>query len=72
MRADHGDENLAAIRRIALNLLKQEKTAQVGIANKRLQGIPKLGVSIKSRHRPPPPAEYRQMIWPGAAGRSWA
>jgi predicted transposase YbfD/YdcC len=37
VRADHGDENLAAIRRIALNLLKQDKSRKIGIANKRLK-----------------------------------
>lgn len=37
VRTGHGDENLAAIRRIALNLLKQEKTVSLGIANKRLK-----------------------------------
>ena len=37
VRADHGDENLAAVRRIALNLLKRDKTAKLGIANKRLK-----------------------------------
>lgn len=47
VRADHGDENLAAIRRIALNLLKQEKTAQVGIANKRLKAARSLDYLLK-------------------------
>jgi predicted transposase YbfD/YdcC len=37
VRADHGDENLAAIRRIALNLLKQDKSRKIGIANKRVK-----------------------------------
>ena len=37
VRADHGDENLAAVRRIALNLLKQDKSVKLGIANKRLK-----------------------------------
>jgi predicted transposase YbfD/YdcC len=37
VRADHGDENLAAVRRIALNLLKQDKSTKVGIPNKRLK-----------------------------------
>lgn len=36
VRKGHGPENLAVLRHIALNLLKQEKTAQVGIKNKRL------------------------------------
>ena len=37
VRAGHGDENLAAVRRIALNLLKQDKSVKLGIANKRLK-----------------------------------
>ncbi len=37
VRADHGDGNLAAVRRIALNLLKQDKSVKLGIANKRLK-----------------------------------
>ena len=36
-RKDYGAENLSVLRRIALNLLKREKTAKVGIANKRLR-----------------------------------
>lgn len=37
VRKGHAPANLATIRHIALNLLKQEKTAKVGIANKRLK-----------------------------------
>jgi predicted transposase YbfD/YdcC len=37
VRKDHGPENMAVLRHIALNLLKHERTAQVGIKNKRLQ-----------------------------------
>jgi predicted transposase YbfD/YdcC len=37
VRKDHGPENMAILRHIALNLLKQEHTAKVGIKNKRLQ-----------------------------------
>lgn len=37
VRQDHGAQNLATVRHIALNLLKQEKTAKVGIQNKRLK-----------------------------------
>lgn len=37
VRKDHGPQNLAILRHIAVNLLKQEKTAKVGIGNKRLR-----------------------------------
>lgn len=37
VRADHGDRNLAAVRRIALNLLKRDRSVKLGIANKRLK-----------------------------------
>ena len=37
LHKDHGAENLALIRHIALNLLRQEKTAKVGIKAKRLK-----------------------------------
>lgn len=36
VRKDYAPENFAVIRQIALNLLKQEKTAKTGIKNKRL------------------------------------
>ena len=35
IRKDNAPENLAVIRHIALNLLKQEKTLKVGVKNKR-------------------------------------
>lgn len=37
VRKDHGPENLALLRHIALNLVRQEKTAKVGVKNKRLK-----------------------------------
>ena len=35
VRSDHGPENLGILRRIALNLLKQETTLKVGVKAKR-------------------------------------
>jgi hypothetical protein len=37
VRKDHGPQNLAVLRHIAVNLLKQEKTATMGINNMRLR-----------------------------------
>jgi predicted transposase YbfD/YdcC len=37
VRQGHAAENLAILRHIALNLLKQEKTAKIGVRNKRLK-----------------------------------
>jgi hypothetical protein len=37
MTGGHAAENMATVRRIALNLLKQEKTLKIGVANKRLR-----------------------------------
>jgi predicted transposase YbfD/YdcC len=37
VRVGHGAENLAILRHMALNLLKQEKTAKIGIKAKRLK-----------------------------------
>lgn len=37
IRKDHGAENFSRLSRIALNLLKQERTAKVGIKSKRLR-----------------------------------
>jgi predicted transposase YbfD/YdcC len=37
VRIDHAPENLAVLRHIALNLLKQENTAHIGIHGKRLK-----------------------------------
>ena len=37
VRKGHAPENLALLRHIAVNLLKQEKTAKLGVKNKRLK-----------------------------------
>ncbi len=37
IRKDHAPANMALVRHIALNLLKQEKTAKVGVKGKRLK-----------------------------------
>lgn len=37
MRKGHSDANMAVVRHIALNLVKIEKTAKVGVKNKRLK-----------------------------------
>ena len=37
VRKGHGAENLARLRHFALNLLKQERTAKIGVKNKRLK-----------------------------------
>lgn len=37
VRTDHGAENLAVLRRLALSLLKQEKTVKAGLETKRLK-----------------------------------
>jgi predicted transposase YbfD/YdcC len=37
VRKDHGDQNLAALRRIALSLLRRDKSVKVGAKNKRLK-----------------------------------
>jgi len=37
VRRDHAPENMAVLRHIALNLLKQEQTAKIGIKAKRLK-----------------------------------
>lgn len=37
LRKDHGPQNFALLRHIALNLLKQEKSIKVGVKNKRLR-----------------------------------
>lgn len=37
LRKDHGSQNFAILRHIALNCLKQERTAKLGVKNKRLR-----------------------------------
>jgi len=37
VRKDHGDQNLAVLRRIALGLLRRDKSVKIGAKNKRLK-----------------------------------
>ncbi len=37
IRRGHAPENMAVVRRIALNLLKQDTSVKLGMANKRLK-----------------------------------
>jgi hypothetical protein len=37
LRKNHGPENFALLRHIALNLIREEKTAKVEVKNKRLK-----------------------------------
>lgn len=37
VHSDHAPENLAGLRKMSLNLLRSEKTAKIGVANKRLK-----------------------------------
>jgi predicted transposase YbfD/YdcC len=37
VRKDHGTQNLAVLRRIALGLLRRDKSVKVGVKNKRLK-----------------------------------
>jgi hypothetical protein len=37
VRKDHGDQNLAVLRRIALGLLRRDTSVKVGVRNKRLK-----------------------------------
>lgn len=37
VHSDHAPENLSQLRKMSLNLLSQEKTAKIGVANKRLK-----------------------------------
>lgn len=37
VRTDHAPENLSTLRRLALNLIRHEKTAKLGVKNKRLK-----------------------------------
>lgn len=47
IRKDHAPENMAVLRRIALSLLKQEKTLKRGVAGKRLKAAMNPGYLLK-------------------------
>ena len=47
LRRDQAPHNMAILRRIALNVLKQEKTAKLGVAHKRLKAAWDLNYRVK-------------------------
>jgi predicted transposase YbfD/YdcC len=68
-RTGHGDENLAWLRRMALSLLKQDKTAKVGIKTKRMKAGWENIFSSKS-WAPAYPNKMR-LPWARTAVRRW-
>ena len=47
VRKDHGDQNLAVLRRIALGLLRRDKSVKIGAKNKRLKAGRNRGYLLK-------------------------
>ena len=49
MRKDHGDQNLAALRRTALCLLRRDKSVKLGAKNKRLKACRNRNYLLRAR-----------------------
>ena len=47
VRTGHADQNLAVVRHLTLNLLKQERTAKVGIKAKR-KNLPQVMAALRN------------------------
>jgi predicted transposase YbfD/YdcC len=47
IRKDHGAENMAVFRHIALNLIKQEKSVKLGVKNRRILAAADDGYRMK-------------------------
>jgi hypothetical protein len=57
VRKDHAPANFAILRHMALNMLKQEKSAKVGIQAKRVT-VPKLVIVVRSAQKWGTVAQY--------------
>ena len=53
VRSGNAQENIAALRRLALNLLRQDKTTKAGVRAKRLKSRMERGLPVGNPHHPP-------------------